>query len=49
MDHSELCICGHYTQRHKDIDLWDGWGLGKCELCDCSRFECEECVNESNS
>lgn len=30
------CICGHKDNRHADAV---SWGDGKCELCDCSRFE----------
>lgn len=37
-----LCICGHEDNRHEDIDdgtVIGNWGVGKCELCRCSRFE----------
>lgn len=41
-----VCICGHYQHCHADID--DGtmlgyWGAGKCELCECKKFECASC------
>jgi len=44
--HSEICICGHPTNRHADTDLWYGWGMGKCELCKCHKFECQQCIDD---
>lgn len=44
--HSEICICGHPTNRHKDLDIFTWWGFGKCELCDCSKFQCEQCIED---
>ena len=45
--HTEICICQHPANRHADIDLWSGWGLGKCELCECSKFECPQCIKDN--
>ena len=44
IEHIDKCICGHDTNRHKDLGLFDGWGLGECELCACHKFECPACV-----
>jgi len=47
MIHEDICICGHYDNRHDDIDdgsVFGKWGAVKCELCRCSRFECAKCV-----
>jgi hypothetical protein len=43
-EHTEerTCICGHRDNRHADLmdDTREGaWGVGNCELCNCSRFE----------
>ena len=34
-----LCICGHADNRHADGGNPLAWGTGKCELCNCTRFE----------
>lgn len=43
-DH-ELCNCGHKKNQHKDAGLYDGWGLGACEMgvCPCRKFDCVDC------
>ena len=32
----ELCQCGHYRNEH-EITFWS-WGLGKCKICECPKF-----------
>lgn len=47
--HSNICICGHEDNRHEDTDLWEGWGMGKCELCKCHKFECKQCIKDKRA
>lgn len=50
--HPITCICGHRDNRHADIDdgtILGKWGAGKCELCNCSHFECKECAELEKS
>jgi len=47
-DH-EMCVCGHPTQYHEDVDgpgprgYLQGWGEGSCKDCRCKEFECGAC------
>lgn len=38
-----ICICGHKDNRHTtSLPDWPYWDCqGSCELCKCSRFECQ--------
>lgn len=46
LDHTEYCICGHEYYRHYHFRKYQLIST-KCDLCDCSNFECPACVEES--
>ena len=42
----DTCISGHRDNRHADKDdntILGQWGVGECELCRCTWFECKDC------
>ena len=38
-----LCVCGHYDRYHKDTGVFENWGAGECEICNCKKFICFVC------
>lgn len=40
---NSVCICGHKDNRHESKHSFDdqleGWGIGKCDLCSCKKFD----------